>query len=587
MGLAIDGGPNNTLRVGSLDHRLEVCVSPSYPLATEGETEGMAEAKRTLLAILAADVVGYSRLMGDDERATMEMLNVCRDVFRKRISDHSGRVVDTAGDSVLATFPSVVEAVDCAVDVQSELVGCNADLSENRRMLFRIGVNLGDVLKQEDGTIYGDGVNVAARLEGLAEPSGIAVSEDAYCQVEGKTEFGFEDIGEHEVKNIVRPVRTYRVNAEAPAGASPIVEKPLPLPDKPSLAVLPFDNLSGDPHQEYFADGLVEDIITTLSKVSGLFVIARNSTFAYKGKSPDIRQAARELGVKNVLEGSVRKSGDRVRITAQLIEATSGGHLWAEKYDRKLIDIFDLQDEITNEVATALQVRLTEGEQVRIRRRQTTDIAAWEYFARGQSHFRSFNKQDNATALELLQQSIEIDPDFAAAWSLLAWVHWADGRFGWSRSMAQSIERAAACVARSLERDDTQPDAYAVKGGICLHQRQYDEAVRAGRTAVDMAPNIADSYLILAHTLNYIGHAEEALGLVEQAMRLSPFFPDYYLGVIALSYRLVGRYEDSIANDKKRLACQRRSKISPPGRSKTSPLNVMRYAVLGGCPGSP
>jgi adenylate cyclase len=393
-------------------------------------------------------------------------------------------------------------------------------------------------------------------LQALAEPGGVVVSDDAHRQVRGKLQFGFEDMGEHEVKNILDPVRAFRVR---PRHGTTELSRPapaasLPLPDKPSIAVLPFVNMSGDPDQEYFADGLAEDIITTLSKVSGLFVIARNSTFSYKGRSPDVRQVARELGVRNVLEGSVRKSGDRVRITAQLIDATSGSHLWAERYDRKLIDIFDLQDEITNEVATALEVRLTEGEQVRLRRRQTNDIAAWEYYARGQSHLRRFNKQDNAKAQELLHQSVELDPDFASAWSLLAWIHYMDGRFGWSRSIAESMERAATCVARSLELDDTQPDAHALKGTVCLHQRQYDEAVQAGRTAVDLGPNVADSYLLLAHTLNYAGCAEDALRIVEQAMRLSPFFPDWYLGVAALSYRLLGRYEDSIAADKERLA---------------------------------
>ena len=507
--------------------------------------------KQRLVAILAADAAGYSRLMAGDDRATVAALDTARAVFRRQIESNQGRVIDMAGDSVLAVFETATGAVAAALAIQQEIGASVEAVPEDRRMRFRIGVHLGDVIEKADGTVYGDGVNIAARLQALAEPGGVVISEDFHRQVRSKLQVGFEDMGEHEVKNITEPVRAFRVRPspdtiEAPLG--------LPLPNKPSIAVLPFVNMSGDPDQDYFADGLVEDIITALSKVSGLFVIARNSTFSYKGKSPDVRHVAKALGVQNVLEGSVRRSDGRVRITAQLIEATSGSHLWAERYDRNLIDIFELQDEVTNEVVMALQVRLTEGEQVRVRRRQTNNIFAWEYYARGQSHLRRFNKQDNATARDLLQQSIELDPDFASAWSLLAWVHHMDGRFGWSPSIVQSIERAAACVARSLERDDTQPDAHALKGTICLHQRKFDEAVHAGRTAVEMGPNVADNYLLLAHTLNYVGRAEEALRLVQQGMRLSPFFPDWYLGVAALSYRLLGRYKDSIAADKERLA---------------------------------
>ena len=320
----------------------------------------MAKAKRRLAAILAADVAGYSRLMGDDERATMDTLNAYRAIFRQHIADHDGRVVDTAGDSVLAVFGSVVEAVESAVEVQAQIAVSNADLAEPRRMLFRIGINLGDVIEQDDGSLYGDGVNVAARLESLAEPGGICLSESAHMQAEGKVESAFEDIGEHEVKNIAKPVRAYRVAGgdAAPAAAEPA----LGIPDKPSIAVLPFTNMSGDAEQDYFSDGITEDLITELSRFRELFVIARNTTFTYKGKAVNVEQVGRDLGVRYVLEGSIRKAGNRVRITAQLIDAKTGGHVWAERYDRVLEDIFELQDEITRQMVGTLGVKLEQVE---------------------------------------------------------------------------------------------------------------------------------------------------------------------------------------------------------------------------------
>ena len=378
----------------------------------------MAEAKRTLLAILAADVAGYSRLMGDDERATMDMLNVCRDVFRKHISDHGGRVVDTAGDSVLATFPSVVEAVSCAVDVQGDLVECNADLPESRRMLFRIGVNLGDVFEQNDGTIYGDGVNVAARLEGLADPGKIAVSEDAYRQVEGKTELVFEDIGEHAVKNIVRPVRGYRIIVDEQISSVASSKAPA-ISARPSIAVLAFENLSGDQEQEYFADGIAEDLITELSRLRWLQVTARNSSFTYKGEAADVRQVGNDLGVRYVVEGSVRKVGDRVRITAQLIDTGTGNHLWAERYDRDLSDIFALQDEITETLVATLQGEVGEFERERAHRKPPESLDAWESYQRGLWHLWRMNAKDMAEARRLLQRAGNLDPNFAQAFAAL------------------------------------------------------------------------------------------------------------------------------------------------------------------------
>ncbi len=512
--------------------------------------------ERRLAAILAADMVGYSRLMEADEAGTIARQKAHRkELFDPTIAEYNGRIVKTTGDGLLIEFSSAVDAVEYAVASQQAIAEREADVPEDRCIQYRVGINVGDIVIDGDD-ILGDGVNVAARLEGLAEPGGICVSGNVHEQVVGKTDLAFDDMGEQKVKNIKKPVKAFAVRLAGGTrrNTGPSMTPALELPDKPSIAVIPFDNMSGDQEQEYFADGITEDIITALSKVSEMFVIAGNSTFAYKGSSPDVRQVARELGVRNVLEGSVRKAGNRVRISAQLIDAANGNHLWAERYDRELADIFDLQDEITQEVVTALQVRLTEGEQVRLRRRQTDNVTAWEYYARGQSHLRRFNRQDNAQASELLKRAVALAPDFASAWSLLAFAQYVDVRIGLGKSAGQALERAEECAERSLALDDTLSDAHAIKASICLLQRRYDEAVEGGRRSVELGPNVADSYVMLAHTLNFVGRPDEALGLIEQAMRLSPFYPDWYLGTAGISYRLLGRYEDAIAADHKRLA---------------------------------
>lgn len=364
-------------------------------------------------------------------------------------------------------------------------------------------------------------------------------------------------LGEEGTSYIVTvPGRGYRFvgldtsRREGPLGPA---EHPA-LPDKPSIAVLPFQNLSGEPEQEYLADGLSEEIIAALSKVGEMLVIARNSTFAYKGKSPDIRQVARELGVGSVLEGSVRKAANRVRITAELIDAATGHHLWAERYERELIGIFDLQDEITQEVVTALQVRLTEGEQARLRRRQTHDISAWELFIRAQAHLRRFNREDNLIARTFLERAIDRDADFAAPWSHLAWTHLVDARLGYTASADVSLEQGASLVLKCLSLDEANPDAHAILGAIRLLQRRYDEAESECRRAIDLGPNVAEALMWLATVLNYTGRAREALGLIEKAMRLTPFYPDWYLGIQGVSYRLLGRFKEAIEVDLLRLA---------------------------------
>ncbi|MCP4329070.1 MAG: tetratricopeptide repeat protein [Alphaproteobacteria bacterium] len=510
---------------------------------------------RRLAAILAADVVGYSRLVGADEEGTLARFKALREeLIDPAIARHDGRIVKTMGDGVLVEFPSVVDAVRNAVEVQRAVTVREADMPEDRRIAFRVGINLGDIVIDGDD-ILGDGVNVAARLEGLAEPGGICISAAVFEQIKGKAEIDCEDQGEQRLKNIAEPVRVFRIILDSGPTAAKAAKANAPDTDsrsKPSIAVLPFDNMSDDPEQAFLADGLAEDIITALSKLSELFVIARNSSFAYKGQSPDIRQVAEELGVQTVLEGSVRKAGNRLRITAQLIEAATGHHLWAERYDRDLADIFDLQDEITGEVVTALQVQLTEGEQVAIRRRQTKNMAAWESYSRGLNLLRRFNRQDNARARDLLERAVELDPDFAVAWSLLGWSHYNDVRFGWTKE-ADVLETADVFAKRSLSLDDAQPDAHAVVGLIALIRRQFEEALSYGERAVELGPNIADCYTTLAMTLVYCGRPEEALGRIEQAMRLSPFYSGWYLGIAGLVYRALGRFDEAIAGEKERM----------------------------------
>jgi TolB-like protein/class 3 adenylate cyclase len=426
--------------------------------------------KRKLTAILSADVEGYSRLMGEDEEATVRTITAYREVMTQLIHQHRGKVVDSPGDNLLAEFASVVDAVQCAVAVQNEINARNTELPENRQMQFRIGINLGDVI-QEGDRIYGDGVNIAARLEGLAEPGGICVSKTAFDHIESKLPYGYDFIGDQTVKNISKPVGAYRVlmdprvtvggkleeeklapvrripilvgvvvvlvlvvaagiwqfNKQPPSIETASVEKmAYPLPDKPSIAVLPFTNMSDDPKQEYFSDGLTEQIITNLSKLPNLFVIARNSTFTYKGKPVKIKQVSEELGVRYVLEGSVQKSGDRVRITAQLVDATTGHHLWAERYDRELGDVFSLQDEITMKVLTALRVKLTSGEQARIGARNTDNIDAFLLLLQAIHHFGKTHQEGNIMARKLCEEAIALDPNFSNAYGILAWTHLED-----------------------------------------------------------------------------------------------------------------------------------------------------------------
>jgi len=502
-----------------------------------------AHVERRLAAILAADIAGYSALMGADEVRTVHDLKGHQAIVLPMVGEFGGRIIDTAGDGILAEFPSVVNAVKCAVSIQSEMIERNAAINPKHRMQFRVGISVGDVIYDE-ARIYGDGINVAARLEGIADPGGICISSKVYEEINGRFDFVFEDMGPQQLKNITRPVRAYRVRLD---GRTLAASPTLALPDKPSIAVLPFQNMSGDPEQDYFCDGLVEDIITTLSKLAGLRVIARNSTFVYKGRSVDIREAAKQLGVRYVLEGSVRKSGNRIRITAQLIDAQDGTHLWAERYDRAMDDIFAIQDEITLVLATELQVKLTEGEHARLHYTTTTNVEAWTCWVQGMSHHRqAVTKDAQSQARFFWERALALDPASASLNAELGLLHSFDARFGWWDDRETAIEKALAYVDRALEIDPGNADAYTASSLILLFQRQHDEAVAAARKAVELAPGSADTAELASHVLAASGYPEEAVVLSEKAMTLSPNYPAVYLGTLGNAYRLSGRTEQAI-----------------------------------------
>jgi len=551
------------------------------------------KAKRKLTAILSADVKGYSHLMQDDEEATVRTITAYRGVMSTLIQEHDGRVVDAKGDNVLAEFASVVDSVRCGVEIQKELKVRNDELTENRKMEFRIGINLGDVIQEEE-TIYGDGVNIAARLEGLAEGGGICISRMAFDNVKNKLNAGYEYLGEHSVKNIAEPVRVYKVLME-PEYAGKVVgeERPkpkqwrwaaiaigfivvvgalaiwnfyfrpppiepasadkmaYPLPDKPSIAVLPFVNMSDDPKQEYFSDGITEEIITGLSKIPKLFVIARNSTFTYKDKPVKVQQVAEELSVRYVLEGSVRKAGDKVRIAAQLVDATIGHHLWSERYDRDMKDIFAIQDEITKEIMTALQVKLTMGEEARLFGRSTNNLEAYLKLLEGREYFLRFTKNGNIQGRKAFDEAIALDPEYAYAYGMLAWTYLLDVSYGWTESMEKSFERASELVQKALTLDDSISHTYLVLSGIHLRKGEIKEAISLRQKAVALNPNSASNHAWLAVALTFGGRHEEAIEEFKKAIRLNPFPPNWFLHYLGAAYRVIGQYEKAIETFKK------------------------------------
>ena len=542
---------------------------------------------RKLAAILSADVAGYSRLMQDDEAATVATLENYKQVFSDLIKQHRGRVVDSPGDNLLAEFASVVDAVQCAVAVQKELQARDAELPENRKMLFRIGVNLGDVIEEGD-RIYGDGVNIAARLEGLADPGGICISKTAFDQIETKLPLGYEFLGEQTVKNIARPVGAYRVVLEprvtggrrsgkrmalvalalvlvAAAGVglwkvflqpveptAPVVEKAdpakmaLPLPDKPSIAVLPFVNMSDDPKQEFFSDGITDEIIRALSKLSQLFVIARNSTFTYKGRPTSAKQISEALGVRYVLEGSVRRDGDRARISMQLVDALTGHQLWAERYDRDLKDIFSLQDEITMKIVTEMRVKLTAGESARLAARGTKNLDAYLKTLEAAEQLGRWTKDSNIAAKQLLEEAIAFDPGYHMSYLLLSVTHDADVFFGTTESPQRSIRTGIEFAEKAISLDETNGVAYGQLGLLYIRLKQYDKAVEQAEKAALLGPNNFETNRMAAQVLARAGKVELALPLLDNAIRLNPL-PRYTFLIAAGSiYHQAKRYEKAL-----------------------------------------
>ena len=517
--------------------------------------------QRRLAAILSADAEGYSRLMGEDEAATVRTLTAYRELMREAIGASRGRIVDTPGDNVLAEFGSVVDAVECAVSIQDTLRRHNAELPTGRRLHFRIGINVGDVLTEGD-RIYGDGVNVAARLEKIAEPGGICLSGAAYDEVERKLPFRYEALGEQRVKNIARPVRVYRVSTTEPtsrgepveiadAGASSVFRRPgdvaLALPDRPSIVVLPFANIGRDPAQEALADGMTEDIITTLSKISGLFVIAGNSAFTYKGRAVNVPDVARQLGVRHVLKGSVRRSGNRARVTAQLIDGATGYHVWADRFDCELPNLFDVQDQITQRIVTELEVVLTEGEQARRRRRATSSVEAFERWARGMAAFRDNSREGNARARAAFEAAVAIDPHFALAIALIGFTHCNDIYFAYQEDRTSVAAAAEASARAVLALDPDLPEAHHLLAAVHLMRGDQEKAVAAAKRGIELDPNAADLHAYLAFVYNRVGRAEEALAHATKAMRLSPAHPAWYLTQAGYAYMTLERWDEALA----------------------------------------
>jgi len=553
--------------------------------------------KRKLSAILSADVEGYSRLMGLDEESTIRTLTNYRSAMTTLIQQHRGRVVDAPGDNLLAEFASVVDAVNCGVEIQRELAERNAALPEEHRMLFRIGINLGDVVDEED-QIYGDGVNITARLENLAEAGGICISGTAFDQVETKLDLEYEYLGEQEVKNIAKPVRAYRVLSYPGAAAhrvmrakkaiavkirkaaltlaavlviaigavviwsfylrpsTPPIETAsiermaFPLPDKPSVAVLPFVNMSEDAKQEYFSDGITEDLITDLSKISGLFVIARNSVFSYKNKPVQIRQVAEELGVRYILEGSVRRAANQVRINAQLIDATTGGHLWAERYDGKMENVFALQDRITHKIVSALEVKLTAAEEKQITRKNTDSAEAYEAFLQGCVHYWQDTREDIVQAIPYLEKAVKIDPNYSRAYAALAASYWRCSSLDWSSSLGLTSVETLGKAKQYLQEAMKEPTplAHLVTSSMRSAEGRYQESIVEATRAIVLDTNDPVGYVAMGKALIYAGSPSEAADAIRKAMRLNPHYPPTYLRTLGFAQFGMEQFEEAAAS---------------------------------------
>jgi TolB-like protein/class 3 adenylate cyclase len=518
---------------------------------------------RKLAAILAADVVGFSRLTGADEDRTLARLRALRsDLIDPTIAIHNGRVVKRTGDGAIVEFRSVVDAVRCAIEIQNSMIERNAGLPPERRIEFRIGIHLGDVVEESDGDLMGDGVNIAARLEGVAHPGAICLSEDAYRQVKSRLDLAISDLGETKLKNIAEPMHVYSLQCGGAMAAKTIalpatpVGPVLSLPDKPSIAVLPFQNMSGDPEQEYFADGTVEDIITALSRFRQLFVIARNSSFVYKGRAVDVKQISRDLGVRYILEGSVRKAAGRIRITAQLIDASTGVHLWAERFDGGLEDIFDLQDQVTARVVGEIAPKLEQAEIERAKRKPTESLDAYDYFLRGMANVHHWTRDANDEALRLFHKATELDPEFGSAYGMAAWCYIWRKLNGWVIDRAQESSEGARLARRAVELGKDDPVALS-RGGhaIAWFVRDLDNGAAFIDRALELNPNLSAAWNLSGWVRAYRGELDLSIEHHARAMRLSPLDPILYnmhVGT-AFAHFLADRYDEAVVWAKKAL----------------------------------
>ncbi|MEN8211573.1 MAG: tetratricopeptide repeat protein, partial [Thermodesulfobacteriota bacterium] len=544
---------------------------------------------RKLRGILSADVKGYSLLMTNDEASTIKTLKEYRIIMSAIIKHHSGRVVDAPGDNLLAEFPSAVDAVQCSVEIQNALKVRNADLPDDKRLEFRIGVNIGDVVQDGD-SLYGEGVNIAARIEGLADPGGVCISRGTYDHIRNKLDFGYEYLGDHSVKNIKHPVRVYKILMESEDAGKLIGEKPksqatkwifstivvaaiafaligyqlfqkitapefkpasiekmaYTLPVEPSIAVLPFENMSGDSEQEYFSDGITEQIITSLSNVPYLFVIARNSTFTYKNKPVKVQQVAEELGVQYVLEGSIQRSGDRIRVTAQLIDAVTGYHLWAENFDRKMADIFQLQDEITMKIIAKLQVELSTTELGRVSAVKTEDLRAYEKYLKGYRHIYNRSIGDTLKARKLAEEAIELDPEYGAAYQLMALTYLDEIYLHRVKSRGEFLEKAEKLIQKSIKLSGEDYKTHRTLSSLYFLKKQSDKAIIEAQKAIELNPNSADSYYIYGMVLGLIGNYDQAISNLKKAIRLNPVTPINYLNQLAFAHFYKNQYEKAI-----------------------------------------
>jgi adenylate cyclase len=505
--------------------------------------------KRKLTAVFSADVVGYSRLMGEDEAATVTMLEASKQVIFFLVKEHQGRIIDSPGDNILVEFSSVVNAVECAVAIQKELKSRNAALPEDRRMEFRIGINLGDVI-EKSGRIYGDGVNIAARIESLAESSGICISGSVYEQVEHKLPLSYEDMGYHHLKNIVHPIHVYRVSGDPLSSVRKTSEASEPIA-MPSIAVMPFANLSDDSEQKFFSNGITEEIITSLSRTPKLFIIDSRSTVCLEGNAPDFLKIGRNLGVQYILMGSVRKAGNRIRVNTQLINTDRGEHLWAERYDRELKDIFALQDEITLRITQALQIKLTEGEQACIYGKGTENLDAYLNWLQGQDLLIRGDKDDYILARKKFEDAIRCDPNWAQPYTLLGWICLLESLSGRSSSSKPSFNQAIHLGMKSLSLDDTLPGPHGLMSQIYLYKRQHDAAIAEAQKAVALGPCFAFAHTWLGTALMFSGRFHEAGICLQKAIRLNLFPPAYWIRELGETYRMAEQYKEAVTQFKR------------------------------------